>query len=112
MSDDILGTIEVLSGRVIAKEEDVNKLKRLVNELCEEAGVPIRYSNISGPDTGLAKLRSDLFYGETITGAIRYYLERRKAADLGAASAWRFTGQCETEVINSTPKTRRTPKSA
>ena len=87
MSDDILSTIEVLSGRVVAKEEEANKLKRLVNELCEEVGVPIRYANISAPETGLAKLRSDQFYGLTITAAIRGYLERRKAADLGAASA-------------------------
>ena len=38
MNDDILNTIEVLTGKVSAKEEEANKLKKLVNELCAEAG--------------------------------------------------------------------------
>jgi hypothetical protein len=86
MSDDILNTIEVLTNRVAAKEEEANKLKKLVNELCAEAGVAIRYATISQPGSTISAIRSDEYYGQTLTAAIRNYLERRKAANLGAAS--------------------------
>jgi hypothetical protein len=85
MEDEILNTIESLTTRANNKEEEVNKLKKLINELCGEAGVPIRYPTIieSG---GANSLRSDQFYGLPLTAAIRNYLEIRKAAGLGAAS--------------------------
>jgi hypothetical protein len=86
MSDDILNTIEVLTSRVAAKEEEANKLKKLVNELCAEAGVAIRYASIAKPGSTISAIRSDEYYGQTLTAAIRNYLERRKAASLGAAS--------------------------
>lgn len=86
MSDDILNTIEVLTNKVAAKEEEANKLKKLVNELCGEAGIAVRYANISEPGSTISAIRSDEFYGQTLTAAIRNYLERRKAANLGAAS--------------------------
>ena len=86
MSDDIVNTIEVLTARVSAKEDEANKLKKLVNELCVEAGLDARYPDV--PDAGgtLGTIRSDQFYGQTLTAAIRNYLERRKASNLGAAS--------------------------
>jgi len=86
MNDDILGTIEVLSNKVGIKEEEANKLKKLVNELRVEAGVALRYPDISDSSAGVSALRSDQFYGQTLTAAIRNYLERRKVANLGAAS--------------------------
>jgi len=86
MNDDILNTIEVLTAKVRAKEEEANKLKKLVNELCAEAGAEIRYPNVSEGGATLAGIRSDEFYGQTLTAAIRNYLERRKASGLGAAS--------------------------
>jgi hypothetical protein len=86
MSDDILNTIEVLAKKVTTKEEEANKLKRLVNELCDEAGIAPRYVNIADPSLALASIRSDQFYGQTLTAAIRNYLEQRKSAQLGAAT--------------------------
>jgi len=86
MSDDILNTIEVLTNKVRAKEEEANKLKKLINELCTEAGIEIRFPDISESGTTLAGIRADQFYGLTLTAAIRNYLERRKASGLGAAS--------------------------
>src|ERR1043166_5300706 len=80
----ILNTIELLTARVVAKEEEVGKLKKLVNELCSEAGVPPRYEVIS--QTGGTALRSDEFYGQSLTAAVRNYLERRKASNQGAAT--------------------------
>jgi hypothetical protein len=85
VSDDILNTIEVLTKRVGAKEEEANKLKKLVNELCGEAGVAVRYPNIVEAGSSIGSIRSDQFYGQTITAAIRNYLEQRKASGLGAA---------------------------
>jgi hypothetical protein len=85
MADDILNTIDVLTARVTAKEEEANKLKKLVNELCGEAGIPTRYANIAETG-GATTIRSDQFYGLPLTAAIRNYLEIRKASNLGAAT--------------------------
>jgi hypothetical protein len=85
MSDDIQSTIEVLSNKVRAKEEEAAKLKKLINELCTELGIDIRYPNVSDVG-GSAAIRSDHFYGLPLTAAIRNYLEHRKASGLGAAS--------------------------
>jgi hypothetical protein len=86
MNDDIVNTIEVLAAKVRGKEDEANKLKHLVNELCVEAGVEIRYANVAENGATGSALRSDHFYGQTLTAAIRNYLEHRKALGLGAAS--------------------------
>ena len=86
MKDDFLKSIDVLASRVAVKEEEVNKLKRLVNELCREGGMPDRYGNIADAGTTARVLRPDQFYGQTLTAACRSYLEFRKAANLGAAT--------------------------
>src|SRR5438034_4138280 len=86
MNDEILNTIEVLTDRIRVKEEEANKLKKLVNELCAEAKTEIRYPGVGASGATLAGIRADQFYGQTLTAAIRNYLERRKASGLGAAS--------------------------
>ncbi len=86
MNAEILNTVEVLTNKIRAKEEEANKLKKLVNELCIEAEIEIRYPDISELGNTLSAIRSDQFYGQTLTAAIRNYLERRKASGLGAAS--------------------------
>ncbi|HTV62709.1 MAG TPA: hypothetical protein VMH30_09085 [Verrucomicrobiae bacterium] len=86
MSDEISNTIEVLVKKVAAKEEEANKLKRLVNELCVEAGVAPHYASIADSEGTIASIRADHFYGQTVTAAIRKYLEIRKASNLGAAT--------------------------
>lgn len=79
--------IEVLCARVRSKEEDLNSLKRHVNQMCLDAGQSIRYANISSSEGGdLASIRKDTFYGLAISGAAKKYLEMRKAANMGAAS--------------------------
>lgn len=85
MNDDIQNTIEVLAARIRGKEEEANKLKKLVNELCSEAGIDIRYRDIA-EGGGVSAIRSDHFYGQTLPAAIRNYLELRKASGLGASS--------------------------
>jgi hypothetical protein len=86
MNDDIVNTIEVLAAKVRGKEDEANKLKHLVNELCAEAGVAIRYPNVAQNGAASSALRADHFYGQTLTAAIRNYLEHRKASGLGAAT--------------------------
>jgi hypothetical protein len=86
MNEDILNTIEVLTNKIRVKEEEANKLKKLVNELCIEAGAEARYSDVAESGAGVTAIRADQFYGQTLTAAIRNYLERRKTSGLGAAS--------------------------
>jgi hypothetical protein len=84
----MLHNLEVLTKRVGAKEDEASKLKKLVNELCAEAGINARYPNVAeanGAFGGVAGIRSDQFYGQTLTAAIRNYLEQRKASGFGAA---------------------------
>lgn len=86
MNDEILNTIEVLTKRVVDKEEEANKLKKLVNELCAEAEIAIRYPSIPQAGASISAIRPDQYYGQTLTAAIRNYLEQRKASGLGAAA--------------------------
>src|SRR5438093_7443937 len=83
--NDAQQTIEFLAGKVTAKEKEIYDLKRFINGLCNEIGEQARYPNIAEPgDTSDGTLRRDQFYGQTLTGAARNYLEMRKAR--GAAS--------------------------
>jgi len=66
--------------------DEANKLKKLVNELCREAEVGIRYPNISEAGN-ISAIRADQFYGLPLMAAIRSYLEIRKSSGLGAATA-------------------------
>jgi hypothetical protein len=86
MNDEIISTIDVLTSKVAAKEEEANKLKKLVNELCGEAEIPIRYPDISETAGASKGILPDAYYGQTLTAAIRNYLESRKASGLGAAA--------------------------
>jgi len=87
MNANIQTAIEVLRQRIHSKEEDVVRLKRTVNEMCVDAGQEAPYAISSVEGIGdVSSLRSDQFYGETISAAAKSYLEMRKAAGLGAAS--------------------------
>jgi hypothetical protein len=83
--DDIVNTIELLASKVKAKEDEANKLKHVINDLCTEAGIPVRYGDIIQAGS-ISSIRADQFYGLPLTAAIRQYLEIRKAAGLGAAA--------------------------
>lgn len=88
MDADIQTAITVLRHRIKSKEEDVIRLKRTVNEMCADAGEDPPFPNISSSDTNgdISSLRADQFYGHTISGAAKAYLEMRHSARLGAAS--------------------------
>ncbi len=78
----------VLQARIRSKEEDVIRLKRTVNEIFTDAGESPPYPNVGSADmqVDLSAMRTDLFYGQTLSGAAKMYLEMRKSAGLGSAS--------------------------
>lgn len=86
MNQQIISTIELLSSKIAAKEEEANKLKKLVNELSGEAGLPIPFPNVSDSSQSISSIRSDQFYGQALSSAVRNYLEMRRAANRGAAT--------------------------
>jgi hypothetical protein len=86
MDNQIQATLDLLVGKIHAKEEEANKLKKLVNELSVEAGMDVPYSDIHESADGTTNIRSDLFYGQVLVTATRKYLEMRKASKKGAAS--------------------------
>lgn len=86
MNDKLPIAIEVLSAKIKNKEFETNELKKMVNELCGDAGIAILYPGLAESNAGGAPIRSDEYYGQTLTAAIRNYLERRKSHGLGAAT--------------------------
>jgi hypothetical protein len=80
-------TLEFLQRKVQAKEAELIQLKELINGLSAEIGLPKPYLDVhslNGADA--SSIRSDQFYGQPLSTAIRTYLEIRKASGLGAAS--------------------------
>jgi len=86
MNGELDQAIEILRQKISAKEDEVNKLKRVVNGLCADDNRPPLYPNVSSDSVTASQLRSDLFYGQTMAGAARQFLEMRKSSGQGAAS--------------------------
>jgi len=85
MESGIKTAIAVLTNRIRSKEEEVNGLKRTVNEMAKDAGQDPPFPHIASADGGdISSLRPDQFYGMTIGVAARAYLEMRKASGGGA----------------------------
>jgi|SRR3569623_85193 len=88
MSDHILKTVEELERKLAEQLTAVATTKRLINQLCEIAGISPRYQNVdseakSGPSLSI---RSDQFYGQPLATCVRTILEMRKALDQGPAT--------------------------
>src|SRR5437016_2927960 len=87
MNDSELNAIEVFKARVREKEDELNRLKKAVNEMAQVAGLPAIYPSVASESIGtVAAIRGDQFYGQGLSTAIRMYLEIRKASGLSAAS--------------------------
>jgi len=83
----VLNAIEVFKNRVKDKESELNRLKKAVNDMALDANLPPVYSSIASENVGsVASIKSDQFYGQGLSTAIRMYLEIRKASGLSAAS--------------------------
>lgn len=86
MSDAFMPAIEALRQRLSEEEKAVAETKKLINKLCDVAGLPQPYSGIDEASTpNISTLRPDTFYGKKLYTAVREYLEMRKAANLGPA---------------------------
>jgi hypothetical protein len=86
MDNTFIGAIEVVKNRVKEKEEELNRLKKAVNDMAKDAGLPPVYASVASENAGsIASLRSDQFYGQGLSTAIRMYLEMRKASGLSSA---------------------------
>jgi hypothetical protein len=87
MREDILKTVQVLREKIHLKEAEVAGLKSIINGLYKEENEVPPYSDASTrAGAGIEGLRSDQFYGQTLAGATRQYLEMRKASGQGSAS--------------------------
>jgi hypothetical protein len=78
-------TIELVQQQVRDLEADLAEKKRMVNSLCKLIGREPIFINVEPAHAGTV-LRTDEFYGKSLTSVARTVLERRDAAGLGAAS--------------------------
>jgi hypothetical protein len=81
-------TIVNLQTHIRELEQEIVDTKRMVNRLLVRKGQQAMYSEASfGADIGnVFAIRSDQFYGQPLSTAIREYLKMRWAANLGAAT--------------------------
>ena len=87
MSEHIRKTVADLAEDVRLKESEVSSLKKLINQLCDKAGMDHLYSGAEAESASKSSvLRSDQFYGQPLATAVRAILEMRKAAGKGAAT--------------------------
>lgn len=83
--DAVRHTIAMAQGKLADLEGQVKATKRMVNELCGWIGQPPIYE-ISDADKHTTVIRSDEFYGQPLAKVVRSILEKRRAANLGAAA--------------------------
>jgi hypothetical protein len=88
MREQFLPAIEALQKDLTEQERKVAETKGTINRLCELAGRPMLYPDVSteGSPQTLSSIQADTFYGKVITTAAREYLEMRKNAGLGPTS--------------------------
>jgi hypothetical protein len=80
-------TIEMVEGQITSLFNELRVKKLMVNGLCELAGLAPRYPDAEQESRRAATtIRSDEYYGKPIATVVRAILERRGAANLGAAS--------------------------
>lgn len=81
MDQELKGAIDVLVQRVEAKTKEITQSKRMINQLCAEAGMEPIYGDIDvNTGSAAATIRADQFYGKTPIVAAREYLETRDRA--------------------------------
>lgn len=86
-------TIEALNEKLSEQERAVYKTKAMINDLCELAGQPIQFPNLSEASDSIgahkkarsidARIKSDDFFGKPLSSCIRSVLEMRKAVGNG-----------------------------
>jgi hypothetical protein len=86
MTEELASAINVLEQRLSEQLDRVATSKKLINQLCIESGLPIRYPEAEIMSAGSRTIRGDQFYGQPLASAVREILEMRKAAGMGAAT--------------------------
>jgi hypothetical protein len=89
MSETIKATIKELQGQLRALDEEAIQIKTTINLLCKRGGMDPIYAEPDGSSfaAGAGDIKGDTFYGQPLNSCIRDYLERRKTAGLGPATA-------------------------
>jgi hypothetical protein len=86
MDEHLAKTLEHARKKLQEQEQAVIDTKKFINQVCQFAGRDPLYVIEDGTGQTLAAIRSDTFYGKSITTAVREFLEMRRASNLGAAS--------------------------
>jgi hypothetical protein len=87
MREEFRPAIEALQKDLGDLERKAAETKATINRLCEIAGAPPLYADVSGgTQPTLAAIRADTFYGKVMTTAAREFLEMRRSAGLGPAT--------------------------
>jgi hypothetical protein len=88
MSETIKKTIEEMQVRLREHEEAVVSTKKLINQLCGYAKLPLMYQDSELLPSGFNTLtvQRNSFFGRPLTACVRDYLEMRKRANQGPSS--------------------------
>ena len=76
-----------MQAQIRKNEEEAARMKKLVNQICQFAGMPLPYADAElevAAGAGLA-VRRNSFFGRPLTTVVREYLEMRQRAGSGAA---------------------------
>lgn len=81
-------TVANLQGHIRDLEKEIIDTKRMVNRLLIRKGQPSLYPDaaMDGEAGSVFALRTDQFYGESLSGAMRQYLKLRRTANVGPGS--------------------------
>ena len=86
MRPELLPGIEVMKGVVADLDSKVSAAKAMTNRMCEVAGVPLAYEEVSSSQRFASDVpRADLYYGKSLTTAAREFLESRNLVGRGPA---------------------------
>jgi hypothetical protein len=87
-TDHVSKTIEMVQGQIAELDQQLLVKKQMVNGLCEIAGRPPIYGDAEmASRTTSTTTRPDEYYGKALATVVRTVLEKRKSANLGAATA-------------------------
>ena len=80
--------MEQAKRKLAEQEQAVVDSKKFINQLCQFGGTPLIYQlDEAGPtNLGIGGIKSDTFYGKSVTTAVREFLEMRMASNVGAES--------------------------
>lgn len=88
VSEHVLRTVGDLEKTLKSKVDEVRQIKRMINDLCRMASLPLRYA-VEEESDGMGQLGSikpDSFYGRPLATVIREYLQMRRGSGQSAAT--------------------------